>query len=123
MNVRSSSTCVWPRLLDGVQVDFHTVADRERQALPPRHGRRLFLLRLHGVEVAPALLRGGADRFAAAAHLFVAACLWLPGCPGCAVLVRSRRALHALDRPISSRLTLPELTSLWLGHPLACKRA
>ena len=80
MNVRSSSTCVESRLLDGVQVDFHTVADRERQAVPPRHGPRLAARRLHAFEVAPALLRGGTDRFAAAAHLFVAA-----PCPGCAV--------------------------------------
>ena len=104
MNVRSSSTCVWPRLLDGVQVDFHTVVDGKRQALPPRHGRWLFLLRLHGVEVPAALLRGGADRFASAAHLFVAAWLsWL------CVLVCSRRALHARDQAISSRLTLPDV--------------
>ena len=78
MNVRSSSTCVESRLLDGVQVDFHTVADRERQALPPRHGWRLAARRLHILEVAPAFLRGGAYRFASAAHLFVAAPLsWL----------------------------------------------
>ena len=60
------------------------VADGKRQALPPRHGRRLAARRLHGVQVPPALLRGGADRFAAAAHdaCFVAFFL------GCAVTAR-----------------------------------
>ena len=59
--------------------DFHTVVDGKRQALPPRHGRRLAARRLHAIQVPPALLRGGTDRFAAASHLFVAApCLsWL----------------------------------------------